>query len=347
MNRSLPILLAAALVAAGCSAKAKKPEQEAKAERPAVEFTHAPHQENGVECSTCHAGIEKATSLTERHLPDSKVCADCHEGYDAPKPGAPEPRITFSHAGHLPLVQNKCETCHKKLPEMGEPRYVPPMETCTGCHKHQQDFTQGRCRPCHVDLKGYFPTKAYSHGGDWLRLHGPAARPSAESCASCHDQTYCAECHASTTTAARPSVIYPEEVKRDFIHRGDYVSRHYVDAAADPASCRRCHGQKFCEACHTLQNATRLAPGNTLRQPDSHDQPGFVNDRTSGNFHGDHARRNVNSCASCHDQGRSSVCVACHQVGGVGGNPHPRSWTKRHDTGDINENGVCRACHRG
>ena len=42
-----------------------------------------------------------------------------------------------------------------------------------------------------------------------------------------------------------------------------------------------------------------------------------------------------------------NLCVACHQVGGPGGNPHPASWKSRHDAGDIGKNSMCRACHRG
>ncbi|RPJ60598.1 MAG: hypothetical protein EHM24_27065 [Acidobacteria bacterium] len=348
MNRTLPAVLAAALVLAGCGAKTKKVEKEAQAQRPDVEFPHSIHVDQGIDCKDCHVGIEKATSLTERHLPTSEKCSECHEGYDAPKPGVPPQRIRFAHAQHLgqAAVQGKCDTCHKKLPEMGEPRWSPPMDTCTACHKHQADFNEGRCRPCHVDLKGYFPERAYAHKGDWLRLHGPVARPSAESCASCHDQTYCAQCHSATTVAARPSIIFPEEVTRDFIHRGDYVSRHMVDANSDPASCQRCHGRKYCETCHEQQNLTTFFGGG--RRPESHGLPGtgWANDRTSGNFHGDAARRNITGCAACHDQGAASICVACHQVGGVGGNPHPKTFLKRHDTGDIRQNAMCQACHR-
>jgi hypothetical protein len=344
MNRTLPLLLAA-LVVAGCSSKAKKVEKEQQAQRPEPEFPHSIHVDQGIECKDCHAGMDKATSLTQQHLPTSEKCSECHEGYDAPKPGPLPQRINFSHAKHLgqPAVAGKCDTCHKKLPEMGEPRWSMPMDTCTSCHKHQADFNEGRCRPCHVDLKGYFPERAYSHQGDWIRLHGPLARPSAESCAQCHDQPYCAECHSATTAAARPSIIFPEEVERGFIHRGDYVSRHMVEAASDPASCQRCHGRKYCETCHEQQNLQGVLGAGRI--PESHAKIGWANDRASGNFHGDAARRNITSCAACHDQGADSLCVACHRVGGPGGNPHPSSFSKRHDTGDIRDNAMCRNCH--
>ena len=356
MNRTLAILFVAALAATGCRTKAGKPAEKAAhgatAQRGTSDFPHSIHLEQGVGCTDCHEGIDKATTLNKRHLPTTAKCGECHND-NRPAPSTeniPPPRLTFSHAKHLPQAQikGKCDTCHKKLPEMGEAYPTMSMETCTGCHKHQQDFAQGRCRPCHLDLKGYKPERAYAHEGDWLRNHGAQARPSAESCAACHDQTYCAACHAATTTAARPSIIWPEEVERSFIHRGDYVSRHMVDAASNPASCRKCHGTKFCEACHTLQNLTKDAGPETAtfqhRRPASH-ADGWANDPSSTNFHGKAARRDVTTCANCHDQGAASTCVLCHQVGGIGGNPHPPSFLSKHDKEDRNHNNMCRACH--
>jgi hypothetical protein len=65
----------------------------------------------------------------------------------------------------------------------------------------------------------------------------------------------------------------------------------------------------------------------------------------SPDFHGPAARRDIASCASCHDQGAASNCVSCHRVGGIGGNPHPASWLARHDAREIAGNGMCLACH--
>ena len=155
------------------------------------------------------------------------------------------------------------------------------------------------------------PESAFAHTGDWLRAHGRYASPSAESCAACHDQTYCSDCHSAQTAPARPSIIFPEAVKREFIHRGDYVSRHMIEAGANPASCRRCHGSPFCDSCHTQQNLTL----KTLDPRNVH-PAGWANDKSSGHFHGDAARRDVVSCAGCHDNGAAAICVACHQVGG-------------------------------
>lgn len=355
MNPRPWIVPTAALLAVACGPKLALEQPPAK--EPAYVFPHATHVDSEVECKNCHASIEKAPRLEARvrhvQIPPrpskNKVCADCHDADPSLKiPSRSRAfRFTFSHADHLPRVKGDCQRCHKDLPEPGETGYdPPPMSACTSCHGHQLDYAQARCTPCHTDLKGYKPESAFRHEGDWTKAHGRLARPSAESCAACHDQTYCAECHSPTTAAARASIVFPERVDRAFIHRGDYVSRHMIDAGADPAGCRRCHGPAFCDSCHVQQNLTAAAAG--FRDP--HPQ-GWANDRASGHFHGDAARRDISSCAGCHDQGASATCVGCHRVGGIagsgpGGNgPHPPSFVSRHRGEDRSKNSICAACH--
>ena len=62
-----------------------------------------------------------------------------------------------------------------------------------------------------------------------------------------------------------------------------------------------------------------------------------------GNYLIHAARRNIGSCAACHDQGPVSNCVRCHQVGGLGGTPHPAGWRS---TAPVS-NPECSACHGG
>ncbi len=352
IRRALPAALAslaAGLLLGGAACSLKPQRQEARAPDPAYVFPHQPHVEGEVACTACHEGIAGAKQLQEgvRHveLPKSPStdtrCNECHDSdVTAQLPARNRPlRIRIDHQQHLAKVKD-CRTCHQKLPEIGTAQApVPPMAACTSCHEHQSDFAAARCTPCHVDLKGYLPQTAFSHAGDWMKVHGSMARPTAESCAACHDQTSCSECHASQTTAARPSVIFPEAVDKGFIHRGDYVSRHTVDAQANPASCRTCHGSAFCSSCHTLQGVTNQAVN--VRDPHP---VGWATD-TGPNGHGAAARRDIVSCAACHDNGASSTCVGCHQMGGVGGNPHPRSFLRRHEGENPASKPMCSACH--
>jgi hypothetical protein len=354
MNARLPILLTLALGAAACRpglVRDKPPPQD-----PAFVFPHATHVDSEVACAHCHP-IEKATRLQQgvRHVQvpanasQLEACSDCHDT-DPPirTPVRQRPfRFTFSHANHLPLVGGDCTRCHVALTEPGDvqPR-IPPMATCTSCHNHQQDFAEARCTPCHTDLKGYVPQTAFRHEGDWLRSHGALARPSAETCVACHDQTYCAECHSPQTAAGRPSIVFPERVDRAFIHRGDYVSRHMIDASANPASCRRCHGSAYCGACHEQQGLSRFAPN--FRDP--HPAGWALGAPGQRPPHANAARRDIVSCAGCHDQGAVSTCVACHQEGGAahvpGRSPHPAKFRSKHNVRDIVNNDMCLACHR-
>jgi hypothetical protein len=334
--------------------------------------TNFPHEKHGgFDCVDCHTGIPKATRLGQAALPGLAKCKECHEvdtmspaDKAAHTPLVREPRehsITFDHAGHLARIQAKelndaCRTCHKEgqLPDPGPARsWTPAMQACTTCHYHQVEVAEARCQPCHVSLKR-FPLKpiealaGFSHQGNFVREHGNIVKNSAATCAQCHDQTYCANCHANATVPFRTEIQFPENVQANFIHRGDYVSRHQIEANADPASCRKCHGSYFCDSCHAAQN---ISPRNTLAGGNPHNpHPLGWATPGSGDFHGTAARQNIVACAGCHDQGKSANCVNCHRsfgVGraGIGGNPHPAGWSGRHSRDDIHKNGMCVICH--
>jgi c(7)-type cytochrome triheme protein len=350
MNRHLVLLVAAALLAA-CSAKETKP---AARRDPPFVFPHSPHVEGDVACLECHASITKAKALENRvrhvQLPrKGESCSGCHDV--VPKlqipPRTADAGLNFNHVSHLARLKgekNACVRCHTALPEQKALDYeAPSMNACTSCHNHAEEFAAAKCLGCHQDLKRYSkPVESFKHQGEFLKLHGGLARGGAESCASCHEQTFCADCHSPTTVPGKPSFVYPEEVQRDYIHRGDYQSRHAIDVAANPASCRKCHGSNFCTTCHEQQNLVPLPSGAVGVARNNH--PVGWGIKGSGQFHGDAARRNIVACAGCHDQGASSTCVACHQVGGFAGvSPHPKSWKKT--TADISKNSMCAACH--
>jgi hypothetical protein len=61
----------------------------------------------------------------------------------------------------------------------------------------------------------------------------------------------------------------------------------------------------------------------------------------TSNEHGRAARRDPASCASCHGGAGEMLCVGCHRVGGIGGNPHPPGWSSRQSLTDM----PCRLCH--
>jgi Cytochrome c7 and related cytochrome c len=324
------------------------------AAKPLRAFPHATHADAGIACTACHAPIEQAGEIgptVHVKLPAGDAAQACQQCHDT-VPAAPAQReypgsIHFSHAAHLGYVQGDCTRCHEATDasvRLVGPQHArdpaPGTATCTSCHDHGLDYAQARCQTCHTDLKRFRlqPVADFRHAGDFLRTHGQMARASALSCAACHDQTSCAECHAQTTRPFKPDVQWPERVGAAFIHRGDYESRHMIDASADPASCRRCHGSASCDACHNERGVSPLSASGLTRLPPSHRQPNW----NAGIVHGVAARQDIVSCAGCHDQGARSTCVTCHRSV----NPHPPGWSARHNlSSDVASNSMCRICH--
>lgn len=319
-----------------------------------IRAPHTRHKEADVDCATCHETIfESETVDGTPDLPKEKVCLSCHKEEKVEKnncafchtkkdPGTYPERVRwvkFNHAKHMEPAKEDCSVCHKELPNPFRTDLVrPTMDTCLGCHEHQQQYDKGNCDVCHKDLTVYQlkPISDFSHRGDWTENHRLEARSTDANCSMCHEQTFCSQCHAAKTTAAKPEFIMPERVDRNFIHRNDFLSRHPIEARADEASCLRCHGVNSCQSCHAQNGLSPQNPGVDPHPPNFGD----------GSVHGPQARRDIVSCAACHDQGAASNCVSCHKVGGIAGNPHPMSWTVRHGREEIGRNAMCQVCHQ-
>jgi hypothetical protein len=102
-----------------------------------------------------------------------------------------------------------------------------------------------------------------------------------------------------------------------------------------------------------VQQGLDGALGMGLRVPESHDHPNWVTPATPGTrpLHAPAAKRDISSCAGCHDGAGSNSCVGCHQVGGIASQnpgaspngPHPSSFVRKH-RGE-SKDGMCAACH--
>jgi predicted CXXCH cytochrome family protein len=315
-----------------------------------IRVPHGMHVKGEVECGACHETIFKSTNLDTVDLPREQLCLGCHTEQDERKecgychrdPERPLPlrgherQLVMNHQQHLKLVKDDCAACHQQLPEpYRTDRMAPSMEGCLTCH--QQDWDHGRCELCHRDLGRFAlrPVSAFSHQAGFDRNHRLQARAQPESCALCHEQTFCSECH-SKTNSPRVDLQFPERVDRSFIHRNDFLSRHSIEASADEATCQRCHGTDFCQSCHQRNGLVPGAPGGL------NPHPGGFGTRAG---HGVAARQDIVACAACHDQGAASNCVTCHRSGGAGGNPHPQSWLMKHGNEEIGRNAMCKVCH--
>ncbi|HUJ28469.1 MAG TPA: cytochrome c3 family protein [Myxococcales bacterium] len=319
-------------------------------------FPHARHVQAQVDCIVCHESIFSAKTLSGKFLPDEGKCLECHRqekrqnqcGFchsnveQAAHWPKRQPRLKFDHAAHVERSKDDCTRCHSRLSEQRRAAALSDGHgACASCHNHADDLRDARCNLCHLDLLAYRlkPVSEISHEGDFLRRHALVAGAAGAACASCHDQNFCLDCHARTAMTTIEAQM-PDRPDRAFIHRNDFIGRHPVEARADPVSCQRCHSASSCETCHQLSHVAGGSPGARSPHPSGWSVPG------SGAFHGDAARRDIQSCASCHDQGDASNCVRCHKVGGIGGDPHPASFRARHSISEARSDGRCLGCHR-
>jgi|GEM_PF-176223 c(7)-type cytochrome triheme protein len=366
----LPLLVAVVALSSGCTKAKVRAQTPQTANASEIIFSHGKHIEEDVDCEDCHDSLGASKDLTKRHSPKKEACGECHEDELEDKaeckmchrnvaqarklPRLPStPRLVFSHKNHLARkvlqkgkkVKVDCLVCHtgaavaKTLAGVTRPKM---RGDCFECHNHQKDYDALRCEKCHESLAEY-PIKfvsAFNHGADFIRDHSRWAKGQADVCASCHRQQFCADCH-SQRAQVRPSVKFAENTARRFIHRGDWLSRHPVQARADAMSCKRCHSSKTCDACHTSRGVSASAlAGGAGRSP----HPAGWLSPGSPNSHGIEARRRISLCASCHDQGPKSNCIRCHKAtaqGGLGINPHPPGYRR----GGKTRNKMCLFCH--
>lgn len=321
-----------------------------------LRFSHKGHL-NEAECADCHGDVATSKGPTLGRFigkGDHGGCAECHEvdencnkchiGSDRKVRLTREDRgLRFSHALHQKVA---CKRCHAAALEATTPGTIELAghPTCDPCHREARDKLN--CTLCHRDLtrQDLRPIGALAHSGNFVRRHGQLAQDTAR-CASCHDQTFCSDCHARTQAPGMtPSIRFPERVDAGFIHRGDFIARHAAAARAEPMQCRQCHGARHCTSCHELQGlSVTSAPQSRLRAREAHG-PDIMIPGAPG-FHGRLARRDASRCAACHDRGAQSNCVNCHKVGQLGGNPHPTGFRWADKQAECTRNPMCLVCH--
>jgi hypothetical protein len=320
----------------------------AACETPPPAFPHVTHLEKldcggrgkpaCLKCGSCHDGVRTPGN---NPYPTASACASCHAN-DAEQKLAktPPPKregIRFPHDRHLgqKAILGQCVKCHGGVADDAKPKF-PPMSTCMQCH--QKDFDAGKCTPCHqqADLSQLKPETFMRHDSEWIRHHGVVATTSQIVCNQCHKQSDCADCHDQKQDMTIES-RRPDAIGANFVHRGDFIARHPMEAHAQPSTCLRCHQPTFCNSCHVERGISGAAVGSANPHP-----PGWVGTNTdSRDFHGRAAKRDLLSCAACHDAGPATNCIICHKVGGTGGNPHPRGWQSSRSPSDS----MCRYCH--
>jgi hypothetical protein len=119
-----------------------------------------------LQCASCHA---------------QRYCSDCHAGE----------RVTRRyHAANF--VSTHAPQAYRRQTD------------CSSCHS-----TEAFCRDCHrqtgLAAKGNVRSTVFHNAQPlWLVQHGRAARQDLQSCTTCHQQTYCMQCHSDLGSRINP-----------------------------------------------------------------------------------------------------------------------------------------------
>lgn len=304
-------------------AEARIASWKAPASHQAPDFAAGGHGKlaEGQSCATCHA---------------RDYCATCH--VDAPE----QRTIQALQADHRALAI--------KLPELEEPashreagflkqhgRMVgakPEAGRCAVCH------TQESCAACHLappERLRLLPVagpgrgagakierrRPASHGIDFSDAHGALASARSATCAGCHTQEQCLECHR------------PNAAAQAGYHPRDFLARHPVAAYSQEVSCGNCHNtSQFCQTCHRQAG---IVPTAVLgAKANFHD--------AKGSFllgHGQAARQSLETCVTCHTE---RDCLTCHAAQGSRRfNPHGPGFDPTRLAGKNSQ--MCSVCH--
>lgn len=191
-----------------------------------------------------------------------------------------------------------------------------PIRDCNDCHKGE----------------GIAP----NHDSDFVRNHRVLASRAGNNCGQCHSQAWCLDCHQG---GGNGEDLNQSNARRDYqpkSHRSGWLQIHPIKAQDNQQTCYRCHDEKYCVQCHSkLPQATLFTPAFVSHRPQT-TGPNW------GSDHGREARRNLQACQTCHEDG--AVCKNCHsaKVGGV--NPHPASF-KADNYKNRSNSKVCLQCH--
>ncbi len=312
------------------------------------------HLARSADCRMCHVPLARATTLDSAQIAALPKPAE-HQASD----------FTLTHgAGLKPATaKGQCAICHAR-------------ESCERCHINSGSVPaiaaldrDARVAVLVAGRAGSYPRPA-SHRPGWETGHAQAARAGIQSCANCHAQAGCRNCHIGEggqkeiaqlpaprpgapegalpggparptvevkaapggKNALRPLAFRPPRTTR--VHEPGFAENHGAAAGAGSMSCDACHEKAFCSSCHAGPAKPGFHPANFLTR------------------HGADAYGGAKDCGSCHNT--QSFCKTCHQGAGVAstgrvdvafhtGQP---MWLLQH--GEAARKGLegCTSCHR-
>jgi doubled CXXCH motif protein len=339
-------------------------------------------------CTTCHLG---AAQTGASFWPNPVACGSCHDGEVkrritwAPPAAAAASNLRFTHDRHRTATADSvaCARCHA----VGDnPRVVArrQVERCIGCHVPGSEHLavdNTKCATCHFPLaeaKGFsaehvagFPVPPYHKkpgfgaGGGHAKLaevKGPDGKPTvAASCATCHAQNFCANCHVNAPEV--PAIRALGRDERSLVHHfkfaapatheaTNFLAVHGRQALRNTASCAACHTQSSCTTCHVGSSLPR--PVLALKPPGPGRAPGAQLTRhppashVAGwrERHSREASATPRACATCHMQ---ADCLTCHRPDVAqptgSGDYHPAGFVVKHPSAAYARQSTCTDCH--
>ena len=225
---------------------------------PRLNFPHETHvTENKIPCERCHPGVENAGLATRENLPSMTVCTSCHVTWKNecakchPAGASGRMQSVFSE-GRLRPDESLGEFNHTfGFMRSGDHRSVAPlqMDYCLNCHsvEFSSPGEPKGCQECH-DPASLSTSKRHPAG--WLASHPQEARHDSLSCRTCHEQSFCQNCHADQNLASGWNVVSPRSYHSEgwvTVDGGDHRRR----AAAGVFTCASCHEVETCKKCHT------------------------------------------------------------------------------------------------
>jgi len=139
-----------------------------KTEQPLL-FNHKKHQEQGIECASCHRHFKEQTFSG---MPTLATCLECHKDAITKNPEEEKIRqfqqkkqeipwkrlyeqpdhIFFSHRRHVVVGKIDCKSCHGDMGQSERPPSKPwvkmTMKWCMDCHVKTKATND--CLACHV-----------------------------------------------------------------------------------------------------------------------------------------------------------------------------------------------------
>jgi hypothetical protein len=117
---------------------------------------------------------------------DQSECQDCHQGVVKPL-DFHQGNYLLVHATEAKRGRPDCSACHRA------------QTFCVGCHERSGLGTRGDTQFNSVDPNRQFHPPGWSSRTAGTNLHAGAARRNITSCASCHREEDCLDCHSAET----------------------------------------------------------------------------------------------------------------------------------------------------